>query len=240
MNKDTMKETVVTGNCLRALKLSALLILVLVATWLGHDFLRHVVTVEDWISDHGWLGIIAFMVVVVVLTSIFVPDTVFAVIAGVLFGGLGGTLLMTAAALCTATLNFALARSLLHRAVTRALQTRPTLAAIQDAVRREGLRFQLLLRLTPLSPVSVNFALGASNTPFATFLVGCVGIVPGLAVEVYFGHAAHHVARLAAGTTHPSTLSTVMTIGGLAMCVVVTFYLTRIAKQALLACRPTV
>jgi uncharacterized membrane protein YdjX (TVP38/TMEM64 family) len=239
INNDTMKETVATDNRLRALKFSALLILVLVAAWLGHDFLRHVGTLEDWISDHGWLGIIAFMVVVVVSTSIFVPDTVFAVIAGVLFGALGGTLLMTAAALCTATLNFALARSLLQRAVTKALQSRPTLAAIQNAVCSEGLRFQLLVRLTPLNPVSVNYALGASNTPFATFLLGCVGIIPALAVEVYFGHTAHHVARLAASADHPSTLNTVMTIAGLAMCLVVTLYLTHIAKRALLARQPT-
>ena len=152
-----MKGAVARGDRLRTFKLLILVMLVLVAASLGHDFLRHVGAVEDWISSHGWLGIFAFIAVAIVFTSIFVPDTVFAVIAGVLFGVLGGTLLMIAAALCTATLNFALARGLLHRTVTKTLKSRPTLAAVQNAVSDEGLRFQLLLRLTPLNPVSVNY-----------------------------------------------------------------------------------
>jgi uncharacterized membrane protein YdjX (TVP38/TMEM64 family) len=234
-NKGTMKNRVAAGARLQAFKLATLGLLVLLAAWLGDDFLRHSATVEGWFSNHGWLGFLAFLVVVVVFTSVFVPDTVFAVAAGVMFGALGGTLLMTAAALCTATLNFALARSLLQPAVTKALQSRPTLAAVQNAVCAEGLRFQLLLRLTPLNPVSVNYVLGAGNTPLPTFLLGCVGMIPALVVEVYFGHTAHHVARLAAGAGHPSTPNTVMTLAGLVICVAVMLYFTRVAKRALLA-----
>jgi uncharacterized membrane protein YdjX (TVP38/TMEM64 family) len=223
------------GNVGLMIKLVVLSLLVVLAFVFGREFAHHIPTIEHWISSHGWLGPVVFVAGAVLLTSVFVPDTVFAVIAGALFGVVGGTLVMILACYGTASLNFTLSRRFLHDTVCRSLAGRPRLAAIHRAVAAEGVRFQFLLRLTPLNPVAVNYVLGASGTSFPTFLAACAGMIPLLGVEVYFGHAASHLAVVAGGVEQHSTAHTVLTLGGLGLCVGLLTHLTRIAKKALAA-----
>ena len=61
-----------------------------VGEWLGPEVLQ----LKDWIASLGPKGPLIFLMLFVLLSSIFVPDTVFAIIAGALFGILWGTLLM--------------------------------------------------------------------------------------------------------------------------------------------------
>src|SRR4051794_9872885 len=75
---------------------------VAVAAWLGRDFAHHLPAIEDWIAAQGPWGYVAFIGAVVVFTSIFVPDTLFALIAGALFGLIWGTVLVVAGSLLTA------------------------------------------------------------------------------------------------------------------------------------------
>ena len=199
----------------------------------GRDLAHHLNTLENWITSHGWIGVATFIGMVIVFTSVLVPDTVFAVIAGALFGVAGGTVMMLTAALCTATLAFLIGRAFLQHTVRKALSHRPKLAAIHEAVGNEGVRFQFLLRLSPLHPVVVHYVLGASRTGFITYLVACLGMIPTLAVEVYFGHAARHVADTMGDAAKHSTAHTVLTLVGLAVAVAVLLYITRIARKTL-------
>ena len=177
-------------------------------------------------------GGLVFVLAVVALTSLFVPDTFFAVIAGILFDLAGGTVLVAIGSLLTAAVNFAVSRSLLRDAVRRVLARNPKMAAIERAVNREGLRFQLLLRLTPINPVTVSYVLGATNTRFATFITACLGLIPALFVEVYFRVVAKHVARLSGGVSEHSPLHLALTVAGLAVSVAMLVYVTRLARRA--------
>jgi uncharacterized membrane protein YdjX (TVP38/TMEM64 family) len=221
------------SNHRRWLTLVMLTLLLGVAWIAGRDLARHLSALENWITSHGWIGAVAFVGIVIVFTSMFVPDTVFAVIAGALFGVAGGTGLMVIGALCTAALAFTISRAFLQRTVRQALSRRPKLTAIHEAVGNEGLRFQLLLRLSPLHPVVVHYVLGASNTRFPTYIAACVGMIPTLAVEVYFGHAARHVADTMGDAAKHSTARTVLTLAGLAVAVAVLLYITWIARKTL-------
>jgi len=207
--------------------------LLVLAVWLGRDFGHHLPEVERWIGSHGLVGWLVFAAAVVVLTSVFFPDTVFALIAGGLFGVMGGTVLIAIGGLITAAVNFAMSRLLLRNTVRGWLSRSPRLAAIERAVNREGLRFQFLLRLTPINPVTVSYVLGATNTRFTTFIVACLGLIPTLFVEVYFGAMASHVAKVSGKVSAHSTLHTVLTIAGLIMSVALLVYMTRVARRAL-------
>jgi uncharacterized membrane protein YdjX (TVP38/TMEM64 family) len=207
--------------------------LLVLAVSLGRDFGHHLPEVERWIGSHGPAGRLVFAAAVVVLTSVFFPDTVFALIAGVLFGVVGGTVLVVIGSLIMAAVNFVMSRLFLRDTVRGWLARNARLAAIERAVNREGLRFQFLLRLTPINPVTVSYVLGATNTRFTTFSVACLGLIPALFVEVYFGAVASHVARVSGNVSEHSTLHTVLTIAGLAVSVALLVYVTRLARRAL-------
>lgn len=211
--------------CLGGLLLGGALVL---GRWFGHELPR----LEAWIGQQGWVGWAVFILLVVLGTSVFIPDTVFALTAGVLFGFLGGAAVMCVAAMLTACLNFLVARRFLQATIRRWLERQPRLAAIERAVNREGLRFQFLLRLTPLSPVSVSYLLGTTHTRFATFLVASLGILPGVVVEVYFGHAAKHLAQAAHDPGQHLHLHLILTIIGVIACGAVMVYLGRLARAA--------
>jgi len=209
------------------------IVLLGIALALGRSFGHHIPQVEARLAELGPWSYAVFVGLVVVGTSLFVPDTVFAVIAGALFGVVAGTLVMVAGCLLTAAFDYALARQFLQNAVRPWLERQPKLAAIVQAVDREGFRFQFLLRLTPINPVTVSYVLGATGTRFVPFLVACLGIVPGLFVEVYFGYVAKHMAKVSGGVSEHSTMHSALTIAGLILCVAVLVYVVRIARRAL-------
>ena len=224
------------GHRTIALKIALGVILLAVALWLGRDFGHHIPALEDWVAAQGPWGYFVFVCAVVLGTSIFVPDTVFAVAAGALFGVLGGTVIMTVGCLLTAALNYLLGRLVFERPIRALLARKPHLAAIEQAVNREGFRFQFLLRLTPVNPVTVSYVLGATGTRFATFLLACFGLVPSLFVEVYFGYVAKHVSKTSGRVSEHSTLHSAVTIAGLVLCVALLVYVIRVARKALANC----
>lgn len=217
---------------LRARILGGALVLLVIAA-LGREFGHRLPELEHWIASQGFLGWVVFVAATMVCTSLFVPDTVFAVMAGVLYGVLGGTTIITVAVLLTASVNFVMARRWLFDVVRRWLERQPRLAAIERAVQREGLRLQFLIRLTPLSPVAVSYVLGTTTTRFVTFLTACVGLIPALFVEVYLGHFARHMVRVAHEPSSLSKTHTLFTVLSLALCLAVLAYISRIARKAL-------
>lgn len=208
-------------------------LLLLAAGLLGREFGHHLPALDRWIASQGFWGWAVFILVTVVGTSLFVPDTVFAVMAGVLYGVAGGTAIITLAVFLTASVDFLVARRWLFGVVRRWLERQPRLAAIERAVQREGLRFQFLIRLTPLSPVAVSYVLGTTHTRFGPFLAACLGLIPGLFVEVYLGHVAQHVVRTVNEPSVHSRTHTAVTLASLAVCLCVLAYITRLARRAL-------
>ena len=215
------------------LKLAAGVGLLVAAIWLGRYFGHHLPAFERWVESHGVAGFVIFVLALVVCTSLFVPDTIFAVAAGVLFGLVWGTVLVVVGSLLTAGLDFVISRHLLRARVRRWLEARPKLAAVERAVAREGLRLQFLLRLTPINPVTVNYVLGASQTQFSAFAAATPGFIPALFVEVYFGYTAKHLAKVTGQVSEYSSLHTVVTIAGLMLSVVLLAYVVRLSRRAL-------
>lgn len=209
-------------------------VLVLVVIFIaGRNAKRDIHALDRWVQQHAVLGPAAYVATVVVLTSVFVPDTILAVGAGVAFGLGLGMAVVTIGALLTATVNFYLSRWFLRHQVDRMLESRPKLAAIKAAVSRQGLRLLVLLRLTPVSPVAVSYVMGTTRLGYGPFLAGSLAVIPALFVEVYFGYVAKHVATVAAAPEKHSPLHTIVSLAGLAVCIAALFYTTRLARRAL-------
>ncbi len=216
--------------------LLAIVFAIAVGEWIGPEVLK----LKDWIASQGPKGPLIFLIVFVILSSIFVPDTVFAIIAGTLFGVLWGTLLMFAGGVIAATINFYLARTLLRQQVRNFLKKHPRFSVVEQAAEHEGLRLLLLLRLVPLNPATVSYLLGTTGVRFPLFFFACIGLIPGFFVEVYFGYLLNHVSTAKTVTGSFSMAHLATTIVGFMLCVGTLVYLVVIARRALAELPPTI
>jgi uncharacterized membrane protein YdjX (TVP38/TMEM64 family) len=213
------------------LMLGSVLLLVIVVV--GKDIAHHVDAIEATIQRLGPWGPLALVALFVLATSIFVPGTLFTVLAGAVFGFPVGVVAVLAGTLLAAALQYTLSRRLLRARIEHAIQARPSLAAIQHAVTQEELRLQFLLRLTPINAATVSFLLGAAGVRFGGFLLACLALVPALCIEVYFGHSGRHLAGMASAGQRASRLHDVAIVGGIVLCIVVLVLISRLARKAL-------
>ncbi len=200
--------------------------------FLGHETARHIDRFEAWIASLGPWAPVVFMLLYAVLSSIFVPDILLGIVAGTSFGFAQGLVAAAAGSFGGATLQYALSRRLLKPAIDRFLRSRPALAGIQVAVGQQAFRLQALIRLTPLNRALTSYMLGAAGVRFSSFAAACVALVPSLCLEVYFGYAGRHLARVASEPAHTVVLRDVALIGGLAVAVAVMVVVSRMARRA--------
>jgi len=188
--------------------------------------------VEDWIQGLGLWGAVAYLGVFVVFTSVFVPDTLLAILAGAVFGLGWGTLAVLLGGILAASVQYLLARHVLRERIQRTLASRPRLAAIQRAVERDEVRLQWLLRVTPFNPTAVSYLLGAAGVRFPSYVLACLGLLPAFVVEVYVGYAGRDLATAAERQEAAGPWHDALVIAGLVACVLVLLLLTRAAYRA--------
>jgi uncharacterized membrane protein YdjX (TVP38/TMEM64 family) len=200
-------------------------------------FLRHagdeMVALESWIGHLGIIGPIVFVTAVVLLSSLFVPSSLLSAAAGALFGLGWGACYMGFGTLIAAALNYLMASKLLQKPIGAFLKGHPKLLAIQQAVKKEGWRFQFILRLAPLNAASVNYTLGAGGVRFPPYLLASLGLLPGIFAEVYFGHIASHLSKLGLDTHPHSTTRTALTVAGFLVVVGIMLGLGRMAQRVI-------
>jgi len=209
----------------------AVLILVVIA-FVGDEAAGHINAFEAWINDMGPSAVAVFVLLCVVLISVFVPDSLIGIVAGATFGFGVGIVVVIVCNLLAAALQFALARRLLKPLIDRLLAKRPALAATQAAVLKQEFRLQLLIRLTPLNRAVTSYVLGAAGVRFTGFMAACVGLLPSLFIEVYFGYAGKHLAQVAGASSHGTELKDVVMVVGLLVAIAVMVMVSRVARKA--------
>ncbi len=209
-------------------------VVVILLILLGREAGHHVAAIENWIADLGPAGRVVFVGLLVLGTSVLLPESLFGIAAGALFGVRSGFLIVMVGNVLAASLQYVLARRLLRGRIQNMLSSRPQLAAVQRAVLKDETRLQLLLRLTPLNPASLSYVFGAAGVRFFGFLFACIGLIPHLLMEVYLGRAGRHLTRMTGETApHHSFLHEALTFGGLLVSAVVVFIVSRIARNAI-------
>jgi uncharacterized membrane protein YdjX (TVP38/TMEM64 family) len=223
------------GNRIRTLAIYILFaaLLIIAIAILGEEIEHHLSVIEGWISDLGLFGVLAYILLFVLLTSVFMPDTVMGIIAGALFGLIFGIIAVFVGALAGSALQYWLSRNLFRERIERMVDSKPKLASIRSAVRKEEFRLQLLLRLTPISPVLTSYLLGVSGIGFFGFLMACVGLLPSFFLEVYFGYAGKHIARMAGRNELVLVMHDILIIGGFISAIIVVFLVSKMARQAI-------
>ena len=116
------------------------------------------------------------------------------------------------------------------------MRASPRFRAIDEAIGKEGPKIVFLLRLSPIFPYNLlNYALGLTRVKFGSYvLASWIGMLPGTLMYVYLGSLAGSIATLATGSGDEKTISQWILFGvGFLATILVTVYVTKIAKRAL-------
>lgn len=198
--------------------------------------------VVDWITSAqqaiakmGWVGGALYPVLFAVCNVLLLPGGVIAIGSGLFFGLWWGTALNIAGNTLGAALAFLISRKLGRGWLEQRLRSYPRLAALDEAIAREGWKIIVLSQIHPLFPTSLlNYMYGITRIPFGRCMLWiALGQLPGLFLYAYMGTLAQLGLRLWRGETHPLGHEYVVWIGGLALTVVVTTALGRLAFRLL-------
>lgn len=145
--------------------------------------------VVDSIESMGSAGILYFGIIYTIAELLAVPATPLTLSAGYLFGVQQGTAIVLFSAILSATISFAIARTVLRTKVEGLLQNYPEFQKIDKAIGKEGFKLMLLIRLSPIFPFSLsNYLYGVTSVKFWPYFWGTsLGFAPGTIAYVYTG-----------------------------------------------------
>jgi uncharacterized membrane protein YdjX (TVP38/TMEM64 family) len=149
---------------------------------------------------------LVFLGLHVAASLLFVPRTVLAIAAGLLFGMGWGVVWAAAGSVLGAVAGFCIARYLNDGVVD--LESKGRLRPVLDRVQRGGWRAVALLRLIPVIPHSLaNYALGLTRIPIGSYAFGSlVGQLPMTIACVDLGAAGERLAIGDAGWIAPTAI----------------------------------
>ncbi|HXU76376.1 MAG TPA: TVP38/TMEM64 family protein [Methylomirabilota bacterium] len=185
----------------------------------------------DWIAKLGPWGPVMFVGLYVVATVLFVPGSVLTLGAGAVFGVTLGSVYVSISATLGATAAFLVGRYLARDAIARKIEKNEKFATIDRAVAEEGWKIVLLTRLSPVFPFSLlNYAFGLTRVKLSHYvLASWLGMIPGTVLYVYLGS----LVNVGAGHRQRSTGEWALYGAGLLATVLVTVFVTRLARRAL-------
>jgi uncharacterized membrane protein YdjX (TVP38/TMEM64 family) len=187
------------------------------------------------IHDLGAWAPIAYILFYAVSCVFAIPGSLLTLAGGFLFGIGRGITYVSIGATLGATLAFLVGRHLLRRWIVEKVGSNLKFQALDEAVAREGWKIVLLVRLCPIFPFPVtNYGFGITRVSVREYILASwIGMLPAMVVLVYIGSLASSLANLGAGGRERTPLEWTLYGVGLVMAIVVTIYITRIAKRAL-------
>src|SRR5213080_2829515 len=191
---------------------------------------------NDWVGQMGIAGIFIFIGVYAVATVLMAPGSILTIGAGFAFGLWKGFLAVSAGSTLGAALAFLVARFIARERVAVIAQRNEKFRAIDSAIGKQGAKLIFLLRLSPVIPFNLsNYLYGLTGVKFWPYvLASWIGMMPGTFLYVYIGTASQAAISAAAGgeaVQHGWQYWTFISIG-LAATIVVTVWVTKIARDA--------
>jgi len=222
------------GARLKPLLAAAVIIILFLAARYFHiqELLRSSL---DWVAGLGGWGPVIFISIYIAACVLFIPGSILTLGAGVLFGVVKGSLIVSVAATLGASCAFLVGRYFAREWVAQKIEGNPRFKAIDEAVAREGWKIVGLVRLSPIFPFNLlNYAFGLTKVSLRDyFLASWIGMIPGTVMYVYIGSLAGDLARLGAGGRSRTGAEWGLYVVGLVATITVTVYVTRLARKTL-------
>lgn len=188
-------------------------------------------SLSGWIDSLGIWGPIAFIAIYAVATVLLIPGSALTLGAGAVFGLLWGSVWVIIGANLGANLAFLIGRYLARDRVSKMIEGNEKFTAIDKAVGQGGWKIVGLTRLSPIFPFTLlNYAFGLTKVKWIDyFLASLIGMLPGTVMYVYIGT----LGKVAAESGETSTAKIILYVVGFIATVVVTVFVTKMAKKAL-------
>ncbi|KVH88817.1 uncharacterized protein LOC112501634 [Cynara cardunculus var. scolymus] len=191
---------------------------------------------SSFIEGYGPAGYALFVAVYAGLEVLAIPAIPLTMSAGLLFGPLTGTILVSISGTIAASVAFLIARYFARERILKMVEGNKKFLAIDKAIGENAFRVVTLLRLSPLLPFSLgNYLYGLTSVKFVPYVLGSwLGMLPGTWAYVSAGAFGRAIIQeesnvgLAGGSNQLVTLG----VGLLATALAAT-YVTRLAKDAM-------
>ena len=216
------------------------LLAIIIALFLAMRFLpvqQWLRSFNDWVGQMGAAGVFVFILVYAVATVLMAPGSILTIGAGFTFGLWKGFLAVSAGATVGASLAFLVARFTVRDKIEGIAKRNEKFREIDAAIGKQGAKLIFLLRLSPVIPFNLsNYFYGLTAVRFWPYvLASWIGMIPGTFLYVYIGTAGKAAVAAAAGgeaMKHGWQYWTLLDVG-LTATVIVTIWVTKIARDAL-------
>jgi uncharacterized membrane protein YdjX (TVP38/TMEM64 family) len=166
---------------------------------------------------------------------LLIPGSVFAMIAGYLWGLSTGTFLASLGASLGAFAAFMNGRTLARNWAMRKMQGQPRLLALDEALQEQSFLVVLLTRLSLLIPYNLlNYAYGVTavrRRPY--FVATAIGMIPAMAFYTYVGTLAQNFDDILSGGMDTGAAGKLYLVVGLVAVTVTALTVHRIATREL-------
>ena len=188
-----------------------------------------------WTEANRALSWAVYVLAFAATTVLLVPATFPTLVGGFVFGFPLGVVPASAGSLLGACGAFLVARFLARDWVKRRIERLPRFDALDNAVRADGFKVVFLSRLSPFFPFFLlNYAFGVTGVQFRDYVLATwIGLLPALALYVYFGSLAQDLLTLTEGEFDRGPYGLALAIGGLAATVLLVVVIGRMATRVL-------
>jgi uncharacterized membrane protein YdjX (TVP38/TMEM64 family) len=200
------------------------------------DLQQRIQDLLAWIEGLGPAGMGVYALLYIVACVLFIPGSLLTLGAGAIYGVVAGSILVSVSSTLGATAAFLVGRYVARDWIARRIEGNARFTTIDDAVGREGWRIVGLTRLSPVFSFNLlNYAYGLTRVSLREYvLASWIGMMPGTVMYVYLGSLAGDLASIGTETAEaPSSARWIINIVAFVATVLVTVYITRIARKAL-------
>ncbi|GAU37935.1 hypothetical protein TSUD_269500 [Trifolium subterraneum] len=136
---------------------------------------------SGFIEGYGSAGYALFVAVYAGLEILAIPAVPLTMSAGLLFGSLTGTIIVSISGTVAASVAFLIARYFARERILKLVEGNKKFLAIDKAIGENGFKVVTLLRLSPLLPFSLgNYLYGLTSVKFLPYVLGSwLGMLPG-------------------------------------------------------------
>ncbi|CAO2182118.1 unnamed protein product [Urochloa humidicola] len=189
---------------------------------------------SGFIDGYGPAGYALFVLVYAGLEVLAIPAIPLTMSAGLLFGSITGTIIVSVSGTLAAAVAFLIARYFARERILKLVEGNKKFLAIDKAIGENGFKVVTLLRLSPLLPFSLgNYLYGLTSVKFLPYVLGSwLGMLPGSWAYVSAGAFGRAIiqdeSEIGLGGS-----GQLWTLGvGLLFTAVAAVYVTRLAKDA--------